>query len=212
MLQSEQIELLDKLRFSDRASERNLALRDLKRLELEGTFEADDLVRLLDEKDFVFQTYAIGAIGRLKIEKGIPALCKLYQTSNDPLILPALLETFAGFQSDAFVACVVGKFNQLLKNMDRDQTGNQAFLLEQIIVPALKYLQVSGGKKIAETISCFLNNSDATIRWHALMTYEKLELPITEEELQKIVQSDSYALVREQASVMLEKRRRKKTV
>lgn len=212
MLQSEHIELLDRLRFSEKASERNQALKDLKRLELEGAFAEDDLLRLLDEKDFVFQTYAIGALGRLKIAKAIPALCKLYQKSTDPLLLPALLDTFAKFPSKAFTDCVINKLNQLLKSKEQDRTGNLAFLLEQVIVPSLKYLQLSGGEKVAEIVNRFLNDTDATIRWHALMTFDKLELPIVETELQKFAKSDTYALVREQASVMLEKRRRKASV
>ncbi len=210
MLQSEQIELLDQLRFSERASDRNNALRELKLQEVEGVIEEDDLLKLLDEKDFVFQTYAIGAIGRLKLKGGISKLCKMYKESNDPLILPALLETFTSFESDAFVDCVVKKLKTLSDSKNQKTTGNLTFLLEQIVVPSLKYLQSSGTTKAEKTVSRFLDDPDPTIRWHALMTFDKLKLSISEEKLKLYIDNDSYALVREQASVMLEKRKIKK--
>ncbi len=207
MLQSEQIELLDQLRFSEKAADRNKALRDLKALEMDGKFEEDDLLRLLEEKDFVFQTYAIGAVGRLKIKNGISPLCKIYQESSDPLILPSLLETFSNFESDAFVDCVIKKLSDLSNVKDQKSAANLSFLLEQIVVPSLKYLQKSGSAKIEKTISRFLENPDPTIRWHALMTYDKLNLQIPDEKLKQLQESDSYALVREQASVMIEKKK-----
>lgn len=210
MLQSEQIELLDQLRFSERASDRNKALRELKLQEVEGLIEEEDLLKLLDEKDFVFQTYAIGAIGRLKLKGGIAKLSTMYKESNDSLILPALLETFVSFESEAFVDCVVKKLKMLSNNKRQKTTGNLDFLLEQIVVPSLKYLQSSGTTKIEKTVSRFLDDPDPTIRWHALMTFDKLNLSISEQKLMQYAEKDSYALVREQASVMLEKRKKQK--
>ncbi|MCG8336811.1 MAG: hypothetical protein MJE63_20075 [Proteobacteria bacterium] len=210
MLQSEQIELLDQLRFGERASDRNKALRELKLHEAEGLIAEEDLLRLLDEKDFVFKTYAIGAIGRLKLERAIPKLSKIYKESNDPMILPALLETFVGFESDAFVDCVAKKLKMLSDSKNKTGNGNLTFLLEQIVVPSLKYLQTSGTAKVEKTVNRFLDDPDPTIRWHALMTFDKLNLKISDQKLKQYIDEDSYALVREQASVMLEKRKKQK--
>ena len=208
MLQTEYIELLDRLRFGTKASERNQALNDLKILEMEGNYQAEDLLKLLDEKDFVFQTYAIGAIGRLKLAKGIPRLIRLYRDSNDPLILPVLLSTFLGFGKADFVDCVVEKIETLLARKESNPTGGYAFLLEQIIVPSLKYLQTAGDSRVERIARQFLTDPDPTVRWHALVTYDKLALPLADQILIQMTQQDKYALVREQAAVMLEKRKR----
>ena len=114
MLQSEFIELLDRLRYGAKAADRNQALKDLELLEIEGDYQEEDLIKLLEEKDFVFQTYAIGAIGRLKLKKGVKPLIRLYQESFDPLVLPVLLSTFTEFKSTTFVDCVIEKIETLL--------------------------------------------------------------------------------------------------
>jgi len=208
MLESEYIELLDRLRFGGKAADRNQALKELQILELEGNFQAEDLINLLEEKDFVFQTYAIGAIGRLKLEKGIPSLIRLFQESNDPLVLPVLLNTFASFKDAVFVENVLEKVEALLAKIESNPSGGYGFLLEQIIVPALKYLQTAGDRKVEKTVQHFLNDSDPTVRWHALVTYDKLNLPMSDETLRQMMNHDKYALVREQAAVMLEKKKR----
>ncbi len=208
-MENELIELLDRLRFGDTASDRNQALKDLKLFESEGKIIDEDLLQLLDDKDFVFQTYAIGAIGRLKMESGISRLCAIYEESIDPLILPLLLDAFIRFGSDQFSSCVEQKLCDLKQKKNKNPSGDQSFILEHIIVPSLKYFQVSGNRQIKETIFDFLHDPDPTVRWHALITFDKLELSISSDEIEGILNNDPYVLVREQAAVMLEKRKQK---
>ncbi len=209
MLKDEQLALLDKLKFGANAPERSQALKDLMLLELEGKVEKDDLIYLLDEKDSVIQSYAIGAVGRLKINESIPKLQQLFMNSDDPILLPTLLESFAKLDSDLFVPIVAKRLKLFASGNNHNNNDNGLFLLEQIIVPSLKYFQVAGEKNIKDTIDCFLSDSNPTIRWHTLVTYEKLELDISDDELTKIKDQDVYPLVREQAAIMLEKRTKK---
>jgi hypothetical protein len=207
-LESELVSLLDRLRFGENASERNQALKDLKLYESEGRIKEEDLLNLLGDKDFVFQTYAIGAIGRLKLGRAIDRLCEMFEKSTDPLILPLLLDAFIRFGSDQFCSCVEKKLFNLEKKKEENPEGDHSFILEHILVPSLKYFQGSGNQKVKETISRFLINEDPIVRWNALIAFDKLELTISKEELETIRKNDSYVLVREQADIMLEKRKK----
>ncbi|MBU2515448.1 hypothetical protein KJ966_29380 [bacterium] len=209
MLKDEQLTLLDKLRFGDTAAERSQALKDLMLIEVEGKFEKDDLLILLEENDSVTQSYAIGAIGRLKTNEAIPRLKQLFMNSNDPLILPTLLETFAKLGSNQFVEIVVKRLREFAAKSSHDNSTNDPFLLDQVAIPSLKYFQVAGEKNIKDAIGCFLSDSNPTLRWHTLVTFDKLGIDISDGELITIEEQDKYALVREQAAIMLEKRTRK---
>ncbi len=206
MISTQQTALLDELRYGSTLMDRNQAFKDLLVLESEGTFEAEDFLKFIDNNDFVFQTYAIGAIGRLKIKQGISKLKKLFEKSNDSIILTALLETFSKFESGDFTQVVIKKLELLTAQNEKVGKEDSTFLLEQIIIPALKYLQVSGANGIEGVVVLFLNDANQTVRWHTLMTFDKLVLVIESAELEDIRENDKYALVREQASLMLEKR------
>lgn len=205
MSQSELIELLDRLRYSAKSSERNQALKDLKLMEAEGSISDEELLALLFDNDFVFKTYAIGALGRLKIEKAIKPLCDLYNTTLDPMVLTALVNTFIAYENNSFLDCVEKKLQQLL-DQEEEANSNVSFLLEQLVVPSLKYFQIAGESRIASTIERFLNDAEPTIRWHALLTFDKLNIYIADEKLKNLAENDTYALVREQASIMLTKK------
>lgn len=208
MQEDEQLELLNKLRFGDSPFDRSQALKDLKVMEMEGRIDEDSLLRLLADKDFVYKSYAIGAIGRLRVKEAINALCALFRDSSDPMLLMALIDTFIAFESDEFVGPVLERLETLVARAEKDSSGNQAFLLEQVAAPSLKYLQIAGNNSVEPTVKRFLTVDDPTIRWHALITFDKLNLFISEEELERLAREDAYALVREQAAVMLEKRDR----
>lgn len=200
--------LLEKLRFGERTSDRSQALKDLIVLEQEGGVEKARLVALLSDKDFVFQSYAISAVGRLKVVEAIPKLKKLFSASTDPIILTILLETFVNLESNQFVDVVLKRLQRLNVKGEKENNGDtdNLFLLEQIILPSLKYFQIVEGKGIEASIRCFLSDSNPTVRWHTLVTFDKLGMEISDEELTAMKKQDSYALVREQAAIMLEKK------
>ncbi len=208
-MDEELVALLDRLRYGKDASERNQALKDLKLLESEGRVIDDDLLQLLDDKDFVFQSYAIGAIGRLKVGKANSRLCELFEQSSDPLILPLLLDAFIRIGSNKFCSCVESKLDYLERVSKENPQGDHSFILDHILVPSLKYFQVSANRDVKETVYRYLSHSDPIVRWNALITFDKLELQISVEEIESIQKNDSYVLVREQAAIMLEKRNRK---
>ncbi len=212
MLRSSHYELLDQLRYGESSVERKEALKDLIVFEQEGKFEDDDFLSLLKEKDKVFQIYAIGALGRQQVEKSIPLLTTLYKESNDPLILLALLDAFLLFESDAFVDVVLSRIKipdkkKKAKKKNRStMIFDNGFILDQVIIPSLKYLQISGGSDIKDTILPYLDHDDSNVRWHSMVVFDKLEIPLDEKKLEEIKQADKSILVREQAEIMLIKR------
>ncbi len=207
MLGNEQLTLLDRLRFGESAAERSQALKDLKLFELEKGWDEDDLIELLNDNDFVFQTYAIGAIGRQKIAKAETRLSELYVNSEDSLLLTALLEAFANIGHKGFVDIVVEKLKKLTLKTKESNAADYQFILDQIVVPSLKYFQIAGDSKAKSSVESFLSDSDINVRWHALITCDRLGLELGEEILNRLKTKDSYALVREQAAIMLDKKK-----
>ncbi len=213
MLQTDHYELLDKLRFGKDNDERKEALKALINLEYEALFDSSDIQKLLDDEDPVIQVYAIGAIGRQQIASGIPELKKRYMESSDPLMLNELLTAFQHFESDEFLDIVIEKLRKLKKKpwlfqkrvpLTGSGTDNR-FILSQILIPSLKYIQKAGNPSVEKTVKLFLDHEDANVRWYTLKVFDNLEIALKPEILQKIVNSDSSPLVREQAAIQVEK-------
>ena len=78
MLQSDHYELLDRLRLGKSAENRQEALNELKIREQNGEFEPKDMISLLENKDPVYQAYAIGAAGRTRMDGCAPLLKSLF--------------------------------------------------------------------------------------------------------------------------------------
>ncbi len=202
--------MLDKLRFGETAEERNEALGELKTFEDEGRFEAKDLMELLEDEEPVLKMYAIGALGRLKIESSIPKLSELYLDSDNPLVLEMLLDAFLLFNTNAFVSVVLKRIKKsrkitriLKKKPSLDTIFDNDFIIDQILIPSLKYLQTAGDpKKIEKGIHVYLDHSDSNVRFHTLVAYQKLAIPLDEKILREIAETDKNALVREQAAIM----------
>lgn len=195
MLDQEQIALLEQLRFGQTAADRAQALNSLKLLEKEGRFDADDLVSMLDEEEIVLKSYGIGALGRLKMKEGLKKLKELFDHCHDPLLLPELLDAITAIGGDELVESVLKK----LGNKD------DALLWEQLVLPSLKYLKTTSAKGIENQLLPLLSEEDETIRWHTLQTFDALGLSIPKQTLETIKTTDTHSLVREQASVLLEK-------
>jgi HEAT repeat protein len=214
MLQAYHFELLEQLRFSKTAQQRKNVLQELIALEERGRLEPDDLLKLLDDPDPVFRVYAIGAFGRHRIRSGVDRLKKLYLDNHNPLMLSALLAAFTEYGTGDFVKAVLAKLKKSRRAIGaRSSTGarldrifDNAFLLDQILVPSLKYLRVAGNPRIEKSIRMFLNHEDPVVRWHTLLAYDHLSLSIKEKRLRQIETSDPSALLREQAAIMLAKR------
>lgn len=214
MLQSNHYELLDKLRFGKDNDERREALKSLINIEYDAPFEDDDILKLLQDDDPVIQVYAIGAIGRLQMASGIPELRKRYVESSDPLILNELLTAFQAFESDDFLDIVLEKLRKLIKKpwifqkrKSPTGTGDKAFILSQILIPSLIYIQDVGHPGVEKTVKLFLDHEDANVRWHALKVFDSLEIELKPETLKQLSESDPNPLVREQAAIQAAKSR-----
>lgn len=208
MLESTQYELLNKLRHGGTGEERKTALRELIFQEQEGAFEDQDFIDLLRDEDPVFQSYAIGAMGRNKIAQGVQELIELFETSRDPLILSALLSAFADFAIPDFKPAVLNTLKGVTPETP-DSEPDDPFLVDQLLVPALKYLQAAGDPSgIEESVLPYLKHEDPTVRWHALRVFNLLEIRLPEQDLETIIKHDKSSLVREQAAVLLERRSR----
>ncbi|MBC8395036.1 MAG: hypothetical protein H8E17_21005 [Deltaproteobacteria bacterium] len=214
MLQSDHYELLDRLRFGKDNDERKEALKALINLEYEVRFDEADFLKLLADEDPVFQVYAIGAMGRQKIKAGIPELRKIYLNASDTLILNELLTSFQQFESDDFIDIVVEKLRKLtkkswsfLKNSSYDRDSDRGFILNQILIPSLRYIQMAGNAKVEKTVRVFLDHEDANVRWHSLMVFDKLGIPLKQDFISRMIESDPSPLVKELAAIMMEKRK-----
>ena len=213
MLQSDHYELLDRLRLSKSEEDRRQALNELMIKEQNGEFEQGDMISLLENRDPVYQAYAIGAVGRIRMEGCASQLKSIFLKSNNPLILVALLDAFLAFESDEFIDAVIKKLKNPRKKAGflRKETSlietafDSEMILDQILVPALKYLQVAGNGGIGKKIEIYLAHDDSTVRWHTLSAFDKLSIPLDNNQLAEIKATDENALVREQAAIMLEK-------
>lgn len=214
MLQSDHYELLDKLRFGKNSDERKEALNALINFEYEARFDAADFLKLLADDDPVYQVYAIGAIGRQKVNAGISELKRIYASSSDTMILNELLTAFLQFETDDFLDIVVEKLKKLSRKPWVFQTrlrasgsvSDKTFILNQILIPSLRYIQIAGNATVEKTARLFLDHEDANVRWHALMVFDKLEIALKPDIVSQIKESDSSPLVRELATLLIEKR------
>ncbi|MDH5560164.1 MAG: hypothetical protein OEY59_04835 [Deltaproteobacteria bacterium] len=202
---------LDQLRFGETSEERNHAFEELVYMEEEGQIKEEDLFELLDHEDQVYQVYAIGAFGRKKIHKSVSKLKELYLKSDNPVILVALLRAFCDFSIGDFEAAVLKRIQQkywkrkfkLKIDLSQEKIFDKDFVLDQILLPSLKYLQIVGTSGAEKVVNVYLSHSDPVVRWHCLMFYKKRELTIQQKILTEIAEKDDYALNREIAVMML---------
>jgi len=219
MLQSHHYELLEKLRFGKTAQERKEVLHQLITFEDQGKFENTDYLRLLQDPDSVFQLYAIGALGRQKVDLGKDRLKAIYLDTANPLMLTEILTAFMAYGTGDFVDVVLKKLKKSGKKKGPqpkagarlDRIFDGAFILDQILIPSLKYLQNAGNSGIEKSIRFLLDHEDEAVRWHTLLVYDKRGLPLKTKRLVQIKTDDQSALVRELAAIMLEKRQKKTT-
>jgi len=217
MLQCNHFELLDKLRFGKDSDARKEALRELVYLEHDERLHEADILELLNDPDPAIQVYAIGAIGRLKLAAGIPELTARYVESSDPLILNELLNAFQQFASDHFLETVLEKLRKLGKKpgffqkalFKPEKEPEREFLLDQILMPSLKYIEATGNPGVEKAIRAFLDHEDGSVRWQTLKLYDHLAILIRLETLKEMATSDPNPLVREQANILISKRTHK---
>jgi hypothetical protein len=208
MLQEKHHQLLDQLRFGQSFSERKNALISLKALEDSGLTKEVDIKALLNENNSVTRNYAIGAAGRLKIKDLKSKLINDFDKSFDPLILISYIEAFISYNQADFVIPITDKIKVLQQpsaKKSKQQNLEDDFILEQIIIPCLKYLEKHGNKAHAKLIKSFLNDDDANVRWHALKMIDQFQIDLPKNQLIEIIEKDSSRLNREQATIMLEK-------
>jgi len=74
------------------------------------------------------------------------------------------------------------------------------------LIPSLRYIQIAGNATVEKTARLFLDHEDANVRWHALMVFDKLEIALKPDIVSQIKESDSSPLVRELATLLIEKR------
>ena len=201
---------MDQLRFSKTAEERREALNMLKMLEVEGVVDPQELLQLLEEEDPVLKAYAIGAVARLKVAAAEPRLKQMFSKSGDPLILVILIESFIEFSHAGFVAITVRKLKRLnniflrfLHARRKNVLFDDAFVLNQILVSALKYFEFNGSEEMKSFLTRFLKHSDSNVRWHTLKVFQNVDIQIPAGRLKKIIENDSYAPNRELAAIIL---------
>jgi uncharacterized protein YacL (UPF0231 family) len=187
--------------------ERNDIEQQLRELEITGSVKTVDFIELLANTHPVIQLYAASALGRQKSEEGIRPLGKLYRKQKNPLILVQLLNIFTDYGSDRFLDAVMEKIVLApWKGMfNKEVRLNHELLRDQLLVDSFKYIQRYGSAKIGRKIRPFIEHSDELVRWNALKAFDDLHLKLSKGKLQKMESDDPNRLVRELASIMMEK-------
>lgn len=217
MLNPDHDQLLALLRKSATNEERRSTLETLVEYEEQQAIESDRLMELVKDDNVLIQSYAVGALGRRRDEKAIPRLIELYGECRNPVILTLLLDTFSEYGSSTFVDAVLRRLGapswkeRVKRKLKRseEEAFDYLFLQDQILIPSLKYLhRCDSLSPMAEkSLRNFLNHKDSNIRWHTLLIFDKFAFHLDEKELIEIQKNDTSRLNREQASIMLEKRK-----
>ena len=206
MLQDIHYRYLDQLKTGESFQDRKDALSNLEFLEKEGKTDEEDLERLLFEEDPAIQNYAIGALGRLHSKRCIPSLKRLFEQSSSPLVLVSILETFLKYGTTDFLDATIRKLQFLKEKGEtkKKQKEDYLFILDQILIASLKYIQVAGNQSVEKVVEPFLRYGESNVRWHTLKLYRDLGIPLDRKELRRIQKTDDSLLNRELASMMLE--------
>lgn len=201
---------MDQLRFSKTAEERREALNTLKILEGEGAVNSEELLQLLEEDDPVLRAYAIGAVARLKVVAAEPRLKQMFAKSGDPLLLVTLIEAFIEFSHSGFISITVRKLKRLnniflrfLHSRRKNILFDDAFILDQILITALKYFERCGSENLKAFLNRFLKHSDSNVRFHTLKVFQNIGIQLPATRLEKIIKNDPYAPNRELATIIL---------
>ena len=187
--------------------ERNDIERQLRELEITGSIRTVDFIELLTNTHPVIQLYAASALGRQRSDEGIKPLGELYRKQKNPLISVRLLNIFTDYGSDGFLDVVMEKIVLApWKGMfSKEVRLNHELLRDQLLVDSLKYIQRYGSAKTGRKIRPLIGHADELVRWNALKAFDDLHLKLSKGKLQKIESDDPSRLVRELASIMIEK-------
>lgn len=186
----------------------------MKEMEVNEEISREDILELLQSaNDPVSQNYAVGAIERLKIEEGYPLLKQLYLSSNNPLLLQLILETFLKLETSDFLDVVRKRLEKPLSKNKKKAADNllletlfdEDFITEQILIPSLKYFQVHGNPDLKKQVMPYLKHPDRKVRWNALVTLDKIGIKLENDFLLKLKMENNDVLIREQVNIILEK-------
>lgn len=190
--------------------ERRYTLLSLKELEYQEVTQPSDIIEILqqEENDPILLSYAIGAVERMKITEAHSILKTLFLEQTHPILLVELLETFKKLKDPQFIPTVLKRFSNKKKS-NISQVFSTEFILDQILLPTLKYFQVVPQKKIKAFALNYLEHKDVKIRSNALKIFDSPHLLLDEAKLQNIASIDPSIIIREQAKIMLQKKHNK---
>ncbi|OGH03471.1 MAG: hypothetical protein A2600_10155 [Candidatus Lambdaproteobacteria bacterium RIFOXYD1_FULL_56_27] len=213
MLEQQHYQVIDQLSSGADPAARLRAAEQLAAFEASGEITEDDLLGLLQSEELAIRAHAILALSGKKSQKATAPLSRLFVESNDPILLQELLEAFCAYGDDRFAAVVLKRIKKpsrfkraamLLRNRLEELFDGQ-FILDQILLSALKYLQVSGFAKPGKEIKALLEHKDPMIRLNCLRLYDRINDLPQQKRLQELVTRDPHPLVREAAAILMEK-------
>lgn len=188
--------LLRALHYGASLEERQEALEELKEQERRGKVSDKDLLPLLNSQDSYLQAYAIGGLGRIQAQSGIQPLKALFAESENPLLLTTLLEAFCDYGSEYgsedFGPLVLKRITARSNWLGKERPSSEEdFLRNQILVPALKYFQISGFPKASKVLQKLIRHQDAMVRYHALLLFHKLNRGLKPEQIKDLLEDHS---------------------
>ena len=179
------------------------ALNELIKLEKDKNMPPKVFTNLTKDENPIIQLYGIGAILRLKIQTAYACINKFLETSTQPLMLVDIIEQIRLSSIPDFVPSLVDRISGKKSPKNADPIFDEAFILDQILIPILKYFQLVAHKKTKKILLKLLDHENKNIRWNTLKAIDKNKIVLEKKTLGLIQAKDSYALNRELASILL---------
>jgi len=187
------------------------AANQLFGFEQTGEISESDLLEMLSGDDLVVRSHAVRALGEIKSQQAAVPLIKLFKQSKDPLLLQELLEAFVLIGGEAFLPAVLGRIcpstwarwlQKIRAKNNPDPLFDEPFIIEQILLDVLKYLQICPNVKFNRTLKALVNHDDPMIRLNCLRLYGKIGSLPANKTLERLQTQDPHPLVRQQATLM----------
>jgi len=162
-------------------------------------------------KEDLILSHLVVVLARSKDETVYPFLKEIYRTHMDLLLLLSLLECFE-MDMPAFEVEVVDRLVEKKKSLfsfsfqksKEEPLFTQEELKEELLLPSLIALQKSLSLKNAIRLEGFFQHPDPLVRYQLMIAYDQNQIQIPPKWM-ALLQKDSHALNREQATYILER-------
>jgi len=197
-------------------TKRDLAMTRLADYERSGKVPIEVLLELADVESPNMTMYAISALGRNGDTKAVTKLAEMLERRRHEniLILESLIDALGETANPAaskplleLIGIRAGWKGKLFgrKGGKPEDEEAEARFKDRIALPVVRALEKIADPKAAELLGDFLSHADHLVRWHAIRTMVRCDVPLFNDKLKEMSKKDDHELVREVAEMALEK-------